>query len=585
MKLLFRIFFCAAFISLGFARHVSATDAAADEIISSYIVDITVQENGSLEVQENIDYDFRDNERHGIYRDVPVHYSSFPFRRSIELKDISVKDDAGQPYHYVIEVKEGSGEKRIRIGDPNNTIHGPHHYQISYMVERVLLFEENSDTLYWNAIGGDWEVPIEFELVRLHMPDSLDMKKINFRCFNGYKGEEKKCYSKEEGNTILASVMTAEDPSALTPGHAYSYTVLYPGMGFTVQASWPKGFIERPSTLLKIKFFLQDNWPFAIPLIVVVLLFSLWYLRGRDPKGRGTIIHEYTPPKGLSPSQVGTIFDESVHNHDVSADLIQLAIDGYIKFKKDEKGYSIEKRKDFASIPHEFQKQLLTSLFSVAAAQKNKKVEELQEIRLDSVKQHFSSEFEQVKEKIYASMIGEGYFAKNPEAVRRSYYFIGVLLLVGAFWALSTFTLFAVMVGISGILFFIFGTIMPAKTIKGVHLREYVLGLKTYIEVAEKDRIQFHNAPAKSPEYFEKLLPYAMVLGVEKQWSTYFEGIYTQPPEWYQGYGNTFLLHSFVHDLGNFSNSVDSSLSSAPKSSSGGGFSGGGFGGGGGGSW
>ncbi len=481
--------------------------------------------------------------------------------------------------------REKNGDKRIRIGDPNNTIHGPHHYQISYIVERAILSEENLDRLYWNAIGNNWEVPIESAEVRVHIPESIGIENINFTCHTGYKGEKGKCMYKKEGDTIISSVMTAEDPSILTPGHAYSYTVLYPGMGFTVEISLPKGLIEHPSTLLNIKFFLEDNWPLGIPLVVATVLFSLWYLRGRDPQGRGTIIHEYTPPKGLSPSQVGTIFDESVHNYDISADLIQLAIEGFIRFKKDDKGYSIEKRKDFASIPHDFQKQLLTSLFSVAATQKKKNVEELQEVRLDSVKKHFSTEFEKVKDKIYHTMVESGYFLKNPEGVRRSYYFIGVAMLVAAFWMLGPFTLPAVMIGISGILFLIFGTIMPAKTLKGVHLREYVLGLKTYIEVAEKDRIKFHNAPEKSPEYFEKLLPYAMVLGVEKQWAKYFEGIYTQPPEWYQGYSRTFLLNSFVHDLGNFSSTVDQSLSAAPQSSSGGGFSGGGFGGGGGGSW
>ncbi len=573
----FRIFFFSALVSLGFAAGVFAQD----EIIRFYGVDITVLENGSLKITEDIAYDFGENERHGIYRDIPVRYSAFPLVKTIELADVAVTDREGYPYMFTLEKGDKSGDARIKIGDPDATITGEHAYRISYTIKRALLFDKNSDILYWNAIGQNWSVPIESARVIVHLPEPVDTQTIDALCHADAKGSIGGCVFKKEPVGLVSGPEVSDD----SPLSLHGYLSLSAGMGVTVNISWPKGFIERPAVTENISQIIKENWPLVIPFITAAILFSLWYLRGRDPQGRGTIIHEYTPPKGLTPSQVGTIFDESVHNHDISADLIQLAIDGYIRFKKDDSGYSIEKRKDFGSIPHEFQKQLVSDLFSVAAAQKKKSVEELQEIRLDSVKKHFSVEFGQVKDKIYDSMIEAGYYVKSPESTRRSYYFIGVMLLVGAFWILSWFTLLALMVGVSGILFFIFGSIMPAKTLKGVHLKEYVLGLKTYIEVAEKDRIKFHNAPEKSPEYFEKLLPYAMVLGVEKEWAKYFEGIYTKPPEWYEGYNRTFLLGSFVHDLGNFSNTVDSSLSAAPQSASGGGFSGGGFGGGGGGSW
>jgi len=90
---------------------------------------------------------------------------------------------------------------------------------------------------------------------------------------------------------------------------------------------------------------------------------------------------------------------------------------------------------------------------------------------------------------------------------------------------------------------------------------------------------------------FEKFLPYAMALGVERNWSKAFQNIYTQPPEWYQGgYGTGFYPYLFVNDLNTMSLEAGSVMASAPRSSAGsgfsgdggGGFSGGGFGGGGG---
>jgi uncharacterized membrane protein len=88
---------------------------------------------------------------------------------------------------------------------------------------------------------------------------------------------------------------------------------------------------------------------------------------------------------------------------------------------------------------------------------------------------------------------------------------------------------------------------------------------------------------------FEKFLPFAMALGVEKNWSRAFQGIMTQPPQWYRGsYGPNFYPMMFASDLNSMSSRAGSVMASAPRSSGGSGFggggsSGGGFGGGGGG--
>jgi uncharacterized membrane protein len=88
---------------------------------------------------------------------------------------------------------------------------------------------------------------------------------------------------------------------------------------------------------------------------------------------------------------------------------------------------------------------------------------------------------------------------------------------------------------------------------------------------------------------FEKFLPFAMALGVEKNWSKAFDGIMTQPPGWYRGgYGPVFYPGNFTSNLNSMSSRASSVMASAPRSSGGSGFggggsSGGGFGGGGGG--
>jgi hypothetical protein len=96
------------------------------------------------------------------------------------------------------------------------------------------------------------------------------------------------------------------------------------------------------------------------------------------------------------------------------------------------------------------------------------------------------------------------------------------------------------------------------------------------LSVAEKDRLEFHNAPDKDPQTFEKLLPYAIVFGVENQWAEKFKDIYKTPPNWY--YDPTlsnFNSILFISSLHSFSNNSIHSLAT-PVQSGAGGFGGGG---------
>ena len=91
-----------------------------------------------------------------------------------------------------------------------------------------------------------------------------------------------------------------------------------------------------------------------------------------------------------------------------------------------------------------------------------------------------------------------------------------------------------------------FGWFMPARTVAGVRTLEKVLGFEDFLSRVEKDQIARLE---KTPELFEKYLPYAMALGVEKKWAQAFSGIAMQPPSWYQGnyYGAGFQPYFLVN--------------------------------------
>ena len=158
------------------------------------------------------------------------------------------------------------------------------------------------------------------------------------------------------------------------------------------------------------------------------------------------------------------------------------------------------------------------------------------------------------------------------------------LLIFASFFFLFIGFLWFFSVLISGISTIVFGMIMPRKTLKGVEAKEYLLGLKKYISVAETRRIQFHNAPEKTPRHFEELLPFAMIFGLEREWAEQFKSM-TYAPAWYNdNQMATFNSVVFANSLKSFSGIGTSSF--APGGGSGfSGGAGGGFGGGGGGSW
>jgi uncharacterized membrane protein len=131
-------------------------------------------------------------------------------------------------------------------------------------------------------------------------------------------------------------------------------------------------------------------------------------------------------------------------------------------------------------------------------------------------------------------------------------------------------------------------------------LMDQLDGFADYLSVAEKDRMNFHNPPQRTPELFERFLPYALALGVEQAWSEQFADVLAEAgrgeagrrsgyhPRWYHGDGFDGDFGRFASDLGSGFTGAIAAAATAPGSSSGsggGGSSGGGGGGGGGGGW
>ena len=139
----------------------------------------------------------------------------------------------------------------------------------------------------------------------------------------------------------------------------------------------------------------------------------------------------------------------------------------------------------------------------------------------------------------------------------------------------------------------VFYHLIKAPTNLGQRVRDQIEGFRRYLSVAEEERLNLENPPEKTPELFERFLPYALALGCEQQWAEKFDevlqaagvapGDSSYSPSYYSDSGSSGSLSGAMSDLGgSFTGSLSSSAS-APSSGGGGGGGGGGSGGGGGG--
>lgn len=571
------------FVVFSFFFVVSGAFAQQQEKIDNFDVTININADAIIRVREFIRYDFDGLQRHGIFRDIPIKYAARGGNFSLRISDISVNDENGNEYKFSVSYPGNNVE--IKIGDPDILVSGQKIYVINYTINRAINYFSDHDELYWNATGNEWPVPIEKSSAQIILPSPILKQELQAACFAGAFGSQTPCASIDYIYNAdgLVSAINFNQPSALGAGQ-----------GLTIVAGWPKGIVAKPSVLQNIFDIIKDNLILVLPLITLIVMFYLWWTRGRDPKGRGTIYAQYDAPDNLTPVETGTLIDEKVDTKDISSEIIYLATKGYLKITRTEnKGiifksedYLLEKLKDQADLPS-FDKQIMDGLFQHGDHQK---------IKLSELKNAFYKQIKEINDKVYDSLVAKGYFPKSPAEVKYKYFLIVsialfAIFLVSVLAALGNINLIAL--AISAFIVIIFGFYMPVKTKKGVDTKENILGLKEYLEVAEKDRIKFHNAPEKNPEHFEKLLPYAMVLGVEKEWAEKFKDIYNQPPSWYSDpSGGTFNSLILISSLNNFNHSANAALFTAPHSAAsggsgfgGGGFSGGGFGGGGGGSW
>ncbi|MCP4367402.1 MAG: DUF2207 domain-containing protein [Deltaproteobacteria bacterium] len=619
------------------------TLARETERILNFTSQIKISSDGSMTVTENITVYASGNKiKRGIYRDFPTRYKARQGNTiRVGFKVLEVLRDGNQEAYHLKTLSNGI---RVYIGRKNRMLQpGEYTYTLIYHTDRQLGFFKQFDELYWNVTGNGWSFPIERAEAVVELP--FDAELIDYTGYTGPQGARGRNFIVEKDESGNIRFVTNR--------------MLRPKEGLTIAVSWPKGYIPEPTLSDEVGYVLSDNPGSKAALIgMTALLFYFliaWIKVGRDPASE-TIIPRFSPPKGFTPAAVRFVTRMGFDHKAFAAAIVNMAVKGCLTIDEDEGDYSLSRRDADESALSAGEKRIVRKLFigskhitldkgnhgkirKAIVALKNS-------LKLDFEKIHFERNFKWLIPGVVISLFtlvamvltsretsgavfmliwlsiwtaaclalvmavikawqgalssgsSKGIFKKSGA--------VGITLFALPFlgaecfgmWAFSTMTSpFAVMALLVVIFFnFIFYHLIKAPTLYGRKMMDQIEGFKLYLSVAEKEGLNMRNPPEKTPELFEKFLPFALALDVENAWSEQFAGVLARAqtehgysPSWYSGrHWHNYGAAGLASSLGSALSSTISSSSSAPGSSSGsggGGSSGGGGGGGGGGGW
>lgn len=567
---------------------LSSSKAKASEKILLFDSNIELQQDRSAVITETIIHE-NTSPHHGIERYIPKKFKVNGVSYDIRVKPIEVYyykvDDTSDLESLVgtdptattygmYKFSRRSKDYYFRIGDPDQLISGDYKYVIKYSVQNAIGFYDDHDEFYWNITGNDWNMPI---------------LESSFLISSPFKVEDSLCYTGSYTSTQSNCTITKVDENTVK-GKTTQLLSNYEGL--TTATAYPPNSFEKPSQLeiLFYKFLPYIGFLLIIPAWFIIHL--IWIKVGKDPKV-GTIIPEFDPPEGINPLIAGYILDQRTDSTHISAHLIYLAIKGYIRIETTQKEGFIKKSTEYSFVDltknrvvnmQDYETDLFEGVFDGADF-----------ATTNDMKKTFYKKIKSISDKIKKKAISDKYITNLGGTLKLWMSIIGGTIIgLTVFGPLLPVFEFNFSLGgfivITGIILLIYSFFMQKRTLKGNKIYTDLLGLKQYIDTAEKDRIAFHNDPKKGVEIFEKLLPYAMIFKLEKKWAKEFENIYQVPPTWYAGDMRSFNTVYLVSSINSSVNATVSSAYAATRSSGGsgfggGGFSGGGGGGGGGGSW
>lgn len=598
------------------------------EKIRNYEVTVQINKNGTLTVNEVIDYQFGEEFKHGIYRDIPLRSKRFGFdvHKSF-IKMNWIKRDGKDEEYTKNHFYEGI---RYRIGSETefvNLYKTESVYELNYDIYNAVFEKDGIYQVYYNAIGQFWNVPIEQASVIIRFPDGQKIKKNEIEkleVYTGSYGEKGENYDiLENDEEIHISTKELEAKNGLT---------------FMLNLKTDK---ISPTLVDKLKIvYLSNPAIIILPFLLLFLtIYSIvtWKFFGKDPQGK-SVIPEFNLPKDISPMFAAYINGERDTVEILNAGIFTLLTKGFIVANRvnGEIKYNKESKTVYTQETElaEEERMLLDALSS----EKNDIFGSEKRIynKANSIIEILKDKYHKIIYKNNGSFLVPFYcaapvfmifiFSQTNFEIFNPFIILYILITLGSFFHRIWITVskklliglvIIVILGVSfyqGIEIFVFTTyfvilfIVYAKLIgkytnEGLRKKEYLKGMKMYIKTAEENQIRKFDNVKELIEYFNGILPFAVALGVKneaiklmkktiKLYNFDINESYINSHTHMYAYSNNSFTNIFSRSYSSGKSKIMSEKFSSSKSGSGGGgffsgggFSGGGSGGGGGGSW
>jgi len=614
------------------------------EAIKKYDVSIQINKNGTLTVNEVIDYEFDNDLRHGIYRDIPLRSkkSGTDIYKS-HVKMNSVKRN-GEPENYTSDTSyEGVS---YRVGSADRYVDsGINKYEFNYTIYNAIFEKDGIYQVYFNPIGQFWNVPIESADVSINFENNQPIGENEIKQLEVYTGE----YGETGQNyTILqkSGIIKIETNEVLEPRN---------GLSFRLNLKTDK---ISPTWLDKLEvLYYADPLVIAGPVIILMLAiygFVTWFLFGKDPSGKA-VIPEFNIPKDISPMYAAYIKGVRDPKEMLTIGMLSLLSKDYVT-AEDKEGngknvkYRLVKDTERNSELSSEEKALLSVL-----SDDEKNIFKNEQGLYDAAKKILGTLETRYNKKIYIDnnlfkypfilgiimvfIIGMGIQNIAGSIIDGMGFIIPIIIiffssltivlsilkrafsqntLLSMLIRLMVVMCLGIMTQMTGfiitviifIMYSIYSKLIGKYTNEGIRHKEYLEGMKMYIKTAEANQIMKFNDVDELVGYFKGILPYAVALGVKNEAiklmqktiklynfdeNTYYD---INRRVYYDSYNSRFLSNAISRGYNNAYDKIMEDRFKDLKSagggsggfggggfSSGGGFSGGGSGGGGGGSW
>ena len=626
-----RLILVLALLLVGLPRGGLAAEGA--ERILSFDSQMVIAPDGDLTVAETIRvWATGASIRQGIVREFPTRYAT-PDGKSVTVgfHVLSVRRDGRREDWHTDSLGDGV---KIYMGKKGRFLSpGEHFYELTYATNGQIGQFPTYDELYWNVTGNGWRLPIDHAAVRITLPPGADIGQ--YAAYTGPVGSKGRNYAVH----IEAGVFSCETTKPLPPGE-----------GLTVAAAFPKGFVQLPTPTQRA--LTNPGFMMSAGGLVVVTVFFLtaWFLVGRDP-ARGLTAPLFSPPPGVSAPAARYLRRMGYDDKTFAAALTQMAVAGALVIEDVDDAYVLARGK-IAGPKGSWQDDIVSALLGRSPAvrleqENHAAVVKARKVLETSLKQDYEGSHFQVNRPVFflgaaLSAIVFGLTAlrsDNPQMAGMFIAWLGIwtfgvaalslramqalrkakarprfTTILGAVFACgiavpvlvgeavgATFLSAALSLPataclvVLAVLNALFRHLLKAPTPQGRQIMDALDGFRLYLSVAERERLNILHPPQRTPELFERHLPYALALDVENAWAAQFADVLAQAaaegytPAWYVGHGfSSGDFSGFANSLGSGFSSAVSASATAPGSTSGsggGGSSGGGGGGGGGGGW